>query len=272
MSVPDLGYWVLFMFAPFAFQRTFVRGFFTLGLLLAASAVQSAPVTYTFDFTATPDSVSGAGAGNELVFLDTVDGTKSATVTSWASILGAGLSQETGYQITGAINEGIAVCNSSENKCLTSDNKRGITQNSGDDWVLVTFSERMNLSEFVISPDLAKANKSVWADVTYYVGDTASPTDVLGQLPDDLGWQRFDYNSGAKTTSDVTLNINGANGGAEVWGNSILIGGLDDTIGGGADRILLNTMSTVVPIPAAVWLFLSALGVIFIRPSRTKRK
>jgi hypothetical protein len=63
----------------------------------------------------------------------------------------------------------------------------------------------------------------------------------------------------AKGTTGVTVDVTAQNGNTEVWGNAILIGG---SLTSGADRFFLTGATTVVPVPAAVWLFASALAVL----------
>jgi hypothetical protein len=246
--------------------RAYKRCLRATGVLLAgvalSGAIQAAPVvSYTFDFTGTPTNTPTSTAGNEWIFLDTVDGSQTATVTSWAEVGAGTLEQATGHQLTADLGKGLGVCNSLETGCLGKENIRGITESNGKDWILVFFSSTVNLADFTVAPDTGSKDKAQFRDVTYYTGTLSSSTDVLGksyaELTGALGLTETTVING-KSMANATVDINAVAGG-EVWGNAILIGG---TIGGAADRILLNSMTTVVPIPAAVWLFLSGLGVL----------
>jgi len=237
----------------FATRAGNLRGLAVSTLLLgffASAAVSAAPVTYTFDFAGAYTNAPSGAAGNEFIF---ADGTLTATVTSWAEIGAGTLEEATGHQMA----NGMGVCNSLETKCLEKENIRGITEAVGKDWILVTFSEIVNLSSFTVSPETGDKVKAQFRDVTYYTGSLASPGDLNGKTYADLtgalGLTEGTLISG-KGLDDVTVNI-----APDLWGNSIIIGG---TIGGAGDRILLNGMTTVVPIPASIWLFLTALGVL----------
>jgi hypothetical protein len=224
-----------------------------VGLFMSGST-RAAPVSYEFDFTG-----GGVASGSELLFTDPTDITLTATVTSWAEVGAGTLEKATTNQMA----DGLGVCNSLEANCVGKENVRGITEASGKDWILVMFSGSVNLAEFTVAAEVGSKGKSVFRDVTYFTGSLLSSdnlvdksyaalTDVAG-----LGLTETTVISG-KGLTDVTVNIN-SEAGAEVWGNAILIGG---TVGGGADRILLKSMTTVVPIPASLWFFLSALGVL----------
>ncbi|NOR20919.1 MAG: hypothetical protein GQ538_12625 [Xanthomonadales bacterium] len=221
--------------------------------LFVSGPIAAAPVSYAFDFTGASDP-----SGNELIFTDPTD-TLTATVSSWAEVGAGTLEQATLNQMT----NGLGVCNSLEANCATKENFRGITEASGQDWILVIFSSNVNLTGFTVAAEVGPKDKPGFRDVTYFTGSLSSSGDLLGKSYADLidvgvlGLTETTVLSG-KGLTDITVNIN-SEAGAEVWGNAILIGG---AIGGGADRILLNGMSTVVPIPASIWLLLSALGVL----------
>ncbi len=222
--------------------------------LFVSGPIAAAPVSYAFDFTG-----ASVTSGNELIFTDPTDNSLTATVSSWAEVGAGALEEATLNQMT----NGLGVCNSQEANCANKENFRGITEASGQDWILVIFSSNVNLTGFTVSPEVGSKGKEVFRDVTYFTGSLSSSGDLLGKSYADLidvgvlGLTETTVLSG-KGLTDITVNIN-SEAGAEVWGNAILIGG---AIGGGADRILLNGMSTVVPIPASIWLLLSALGVL----------
>jgi hypothetical protein len=232
-----------------------------VGFLLSGP-IQAAPVvTYTFDFTGTPVNTPTTTAGNEWIFADGFDGSQLATVTAWAEVGAGTLEKALGHQLTDDLGQGLGVCNSLETNCLAKENVRGITESNGKDWILIMFSSTVNLSDFTVAPDTGSKDKAQFRDVTYYTGSLTSSDDLLGktyaELTGTLGLTENTVING-KSMANATVDIN-LEAGGEVWGNAILIGG---TVGGAADRILLNGMTTVVPIPAAVWLFISGLGVL----------
>jgi len=223
--------------------------------LFVCGPIAAAPVSYAFDFTG-----ASVPSGNELIFTDPTDITLTATVSSWAEVGAGTLEEATLNQMP----NGLGVCNSMEGAdCANKENFRGITEASGHDWILVMFSSNVNLTGFTVTPEVGSKGDAVFRDVTYFTGSLSGSGDLLGKSYADLidvgvlGLTETTVLSG-KGLTDITVNIN-LEAVAEVWGNAILFGG---AIGGGADRILLNGMSTVVPIPASIWLLLSALGVL----------
>jgi hypothetical protein len=234
-----------------------------LSIVIGGSAV-AAPVISSYDFTGTPQSTTGAGAGNEWVFADQNGGTQTATVSTWADIGPDELETATLHQLATARNAGLGSCNSLETQCLGKDNIRSISETNGKDWILVMFSEAVNLTDFTLAPDLGtkKNPKSQFIDATYFTGFLSGSSDLLdasyADLTGILGLTSYTADGFGKVDAPVTINANTVAGG-EVWGNAILIGGNTDAASG-AERILLQGITTVVPVPPAIWLFLSALG------------
>jgi hypothetical protein len=246
------------------------------GLLLAMSAFSmptafAAPQNYTFDFSVAPDATVGSGVGNELQYYDTETGLEIAHITSWY-FDGTTLAKATGQYVNDGANTGVGICNPIETDCQAS--QRGITDDDGADWMLIMFDRAMNLSEFIVTPDTGSKGKAVWADVNFYTGFLGS-ADLLdgksyGELSSGLGLTNFTPPSISKTAADYTVDITSLNSG-ELWGNAILIGPAVSP-SGRVDALFLNNISTVVPIPAAAWLLLSALGVLFGQKKLADRK
>jgi len=236
-----------------------------ISLAIGGSAV-AAPVIASYDFTGAPQGTTGTGPGNEWVFADQDGSTQTATVTTWADVGSDSLEKATLHQLADARNAGLGSCNSSETNCLTKDNIRAITESNGKDWILITFSEAVNLTSFTLAPDLGMKNnpQSQFINTTYFTGFINDSDDLLGASYADLtgkfGLTSYTADGYAKMAVPVTINANTVAGG-EVWGNAILIGG-DTAAASGAERILLQGFTTVVPVPPAIWLFLSALGVL----------
>ena len=230
-------------------------GSLTLAGLLFAGPISAAPVTYTFDFT----------SGGTDSFWDST-GTQEAKVTSWSDT-GTGSTLEAAT--TNAMTSGLGACNSTEGSgadCTGNFKRAGLDSYQNNDWVLLTFSETMDLSTLTISPETQTTGRQQGRDITYFTGWLDSATDIATASYTDLtaaessgglGLRRFDVSSG-KGTSDVTLTLAdySVTPGEKVWGNAILIGASE---GGGNNTVLLNGMTTVVPVPAAAWLFISAI-------------
>jgi len=244
-------------------KRTLVAGV----LILAAAVAQAAPVTYTFDFTSGGTSDA---SGHSWTYSDSTL-TQNVQVTAWSDTDNGSLEVSIGHQMS----DGLGVCNPSEgnlNRCINRENTRAIDNAGGNDWVLLLFSETMELSEFAVAPDVGNRNRPRGRDVTYFAGWINSSDDVLGLNYDELvdplasgglNLRRFSINNGRDTTV-ASVDLSAAAGGEEVWGNAILIG---PSLENGGDRFLLNSMTTVVPIPAAFWMFISALMVVVTRRS-----
>jgi len=236
-----------------------------LSIAIGGSAV-AAPVIASYDFTGAPQSTTGTGSGNEWVFADQNGSAQTATVTTWADVGPDELEKATLHQLADLRNAGLGSCNSLETDCLTKGNIRAITESNGKDWILIMFSEAVNLTDFTLAPDLGmkKNPQSQFIDTTYFTGFINDSDDLLGASYSDLtarfGLTSHTADGYGKTAVPVTINANTVAGG-EVWGNTILIGG-DTAAASGAERILLQGFTTVVPVPPAIWLFMSALGVL----------
>jgi len=237
-----------------------------LSALLAAGSLSAAPVSY--DFTTGGVNSNPGVRGNTVSFLDN---TLSHTVelTSWYAPNNGSLATATGF-VTGAPNvQGFGVCNSGEGAFATctanggAGSQRGLDNATGRDWVLLLFSQPVNLSSFTIFPDVGNTGtRSRDRDVTYFTGNIDAASELQNQnyafLTGALGMTRRDVNFSSGRTS-VTVNLTAQNGNQEVWGNAILIGA---SLANTGDRFFLSGMTAVVPVPPAIWLFGSALAVL----------
>jgi len=236
-------------------------------MLLTAGALNAAPVVY--DFTTGGTNSNPGVSGNTVTFLDTTN-TYSVSLTSWTDGVApvGSLTQATGF-VTGAPNvQGFGVCDSLEGTfaaCTGGGGNapvRGLDNANGQNWVLLIFSQVVNLSSFAIFPDVGNVVKSQDLDVTYFTGIISGASAIANQnyayLTGTLGMTQYNVDF-AKGTTGVTVDVTAQNGNTEVWGNAILIGA---SLTSGADRFFLTGATTVVPVPAAVWLFASALAVL----------
>jgi hypothetical protein len=267
---------LLTMITISANKLTSFAGSLTLAGLLFASPISAAPVTYTFDF-ASGGTENNSSAGNTWTYLDN-GGTQQVTITSWSDTgTGDTLEAATGHLMT----NGLGVCNPDESSlddCITNENTAGMDNKDGEDWVLLVFAETMDLSEFSVFPEIETGSKKSGRNVTYFTGWIDSATDIAGANYTDLtdpmtsggfGLKQFDVKNKAGTTA-ATVTLADETAGASVWGNAILIGASQLNGGSGnstnvSDTILMSSMTTVVPIPAAVWLFASGLVTLLTR-------
>jgi hypothetical protein len=129
-----------------------------------------------------------------------------------------------------------------------------------------------------VFPEIENGTKKPGRDVTYFTGWIDSAGDLAGttyaeltapETSGGLALRQFDVkNQKGSTASTVTLTDYSTDPDPRVWGNAILIGASLDNGGKGKspkDTIVLNGMTTVVPVPAAVWLFVSALCTLLAR-------
>jgi hypothetical protein len=236
-----------------------------LAALLAAGSINAAPVSY--DFTTGGVNSNPGVSGNTVSFLDS---TLSHTVelTSWFAPVNGSLTTATGF-VTGAPNvQGFGVCDSTEGTFATctagggNAPVRGVDNANGQNWVLLLFSQPVNLSTFSIFPDVGNTPRDQDLDVTYFTGNLSAASDLQSRnyayLTGTLGMTQRNVDF-ARGQTGVTVDITAQNGNAEVWGNAILIGA---SLTSGSDRFFLSGMTAVVPVPPAIWLFGSALAVL----------
>jgi hypothetical protein len=229
----------------------------TLLIMLGAPAANA----ITIDLTSGNETNSGV-LGNTWTF-DSL-AADDVTVTAWADLgqLDAGLIAANANMLAG---EGLGVCTSAEgasndasdiSDCTSRDNRRSM-DNAGDyDWLLILLPERMQIDSFVLDPD---GNRK--ADVTYFTGVIEGAVDGLSyaDLVNLRGMTRYDA-SNAKSTAQSTVLLADQNGGQEVYANAVLIG---TSIEAGGSRFMVNQMQvTAVPIPAAMVMFMSSLGLL----------
>ena len=235
-----------------------------MAALVLASVVfshaQATTITYTY--------LQNQSPGSSLTYNGTGDiSGYQADVTIWAD-LGSGTLEEsaTGHEVTGS---GLGVCNSLEGDlatCLGKKNRPTLDNGGEYEWILVHFSEVLRIDSFTVVPD-----RNQDRDITFFTGWLTDATEVADASYTDLvtarspggsglGMTRYEFNTG-KSTDPAVVDVAGIAGG-EVWGNSILIGA---SLTSGADRVYLNNTVTRVPVPAALWLFVSGLGMLVAR-------
>jgi hypothetical protein len=256
-------------------RKLLVRSLVAALLLMAAGSVTAAPLEVTLDYTfdttgTTPGIETDPGFGNTWSYTAVdVSGAYTVSITSWSDNgfvdLDSTLKQAEGVDLGDAgVGTGLGVCdstNGSTAQCLSNLNRRNIDNAGGYDWILIMLPEVMRIDTLTISPDGNRGR-----DVTYFTGWLDSAASIDGASYNELtapvaagglNLTQYDVNYGRGTADvDIDMYLNAGNG--EVWGNAILIGA--SMINGG-DRFAVSAMSTSVPIPASIVLFLSALGV-----------
>jgi hypothetical protein len=236
-------------------------------LLTATSSLYAAPTQVTYDFTSggSPSSPNTSGYGNSLLFSD-IDSdnssTENLTITAWG---GTGPDQGGAWGDsleTGEIyrwGTGLGACNRSEGTigggCNTN-YQHQVDNYSYDDMVLFVFDNTMTFNDIVVDPYLTTDT-----DVTFWIGNITS-SDLTGL--DDVtllttgGFSSpIDQLFYGATTTPQTIDLFGG------LGNALLIGGQRDSGAPDDDDFFkissLTVTTTVVPVPAAVWLFGSGL-------------
>ena len=240
-------------------KRTHTRNILGAGILLALSVGISTPAyasTVSYTFTGGVETNPGVD-GNTFTY--DISG-NSVELSAWSDLGLTSLAQATLHEQS----LGLGICSSAEgslNQCLGQNNRRGLDNAGEHEWILITFSEVVQLDSFIIAPE-----GNAGRDVTYYTGWLADSSELSGATYTDLitdrasgGLELMEYNLlSGKSTTAVTIDITAVNGGTEVWGNTLLIGA--STLNGG-DNFLLQgvTSTTAVPVPAAIWLLVSGL-------------
>lgn len=227
-----------------------------LPALLVALACQAAGAS-TWNFAAGGNShvASGSSYGNRLTF---AQGTETLRITAWAnSGTGTPARFETAY--LGRFSTGLGVCNRDEgsiSSCIGQGLLHQVDNVSQQDLVLFLFDSPQAMQSLTVDP------YGTWdRDVSFWVGTVSSGVSLTGLNFGTLaslgfGAQVNSLNSAGDSPLAVSL------GG--LVGNALLMGARYPA-DGSADRFKIRSLvttvpATVVPLPAAVWLFLSALG------------
>jgi hypothetical protein len=222
--------------------------------IAASTLVAAGDTTWTFAASGrSPTTSVGSSYGNRRSFTE-----NNAVVwtSAWADS-GTG-SFESAF--IGRYTSGLGVCNRFEgalSTCAANGIEHQVDNVSQHDFVLFRFDSVLTLKSLVVDP------VGVWdRDVSFWVG-TVDPLLNLAGVPlanlAGLGFGgRIDvFNGPGESALPVSL------GG--LVGNAILVSALSPP-DGSADRFKIRSLTagpaTVVPVPAAAWLFVSAGGVL----------
>ncbi len=228
-----------------------------LTLLLLVLGLQPAGAsTWTLTSGGTSAINSGGSSyGNALTFSQ---GLESLRVTAWSN---TGNAPQYGFESAalGRFSTGLGVCNRQEGSitsCISGSLLHQVDNVSQQDLVLFLFDSPQVMQSMTIDPF------GIWdRDVSFWVG-TVSPTvnlsgSTFGTLA-ALGFGAQVNSFSSASDAQLTIGLGG------LQGNALLVGALNPG-DGTADRFKIRSLVTtaptsVVPVPAALWLFTSALG------------
>ena len=226
----------------------------TLVLLVLGPQTAGAS-TWNFASGGTSAISTGSSYGNRVTFSQ---GLESLRVTAWSN---TGSTPQHSFETAalGHFSTGLGVCNRDEGSvtsCISGSLLHQVDNVSQQDLVLYLFDTLQAMQALTIDP------YGVWdRDVSLWVG-TVSPTlNLSGSTFASLatlgfGPQVNSLNSAGEAA--LTIGLGG------LVGNALLVGARNPA-DGTADRFKIRSLVTtvpisVVPVPAALWLFASALG------------
>ena len=222
-------------------------------ILLAMGSPIAGASTWNFASGGTSFAATGNSYGNRLTF---TQGPEKLTVTAWSDTARGG---RFGTAQIGRYSTGLGVCNRGERsitRCITRGLDHQVDNVRQRDLVLFVFDSPQAMQSLTIDP------YGVWdRDVSFWVGSVSSGVSLsglnFGTLA-SLGFgTRVDSLNGPGD-APLTVGLGG------LVGNALLVGAGYPS-DGAADRFKIRSLVTsapmaVVPLPAAAWLFLSALG------------
>ncbi|MEZ5564070.1 MAG: VPLPA-CTERM sorting domain-containing protein [Gammaproteobacteria bacterium] len=222
-----------------------------LGLLLLGAQVAAAS-TWTFASGGTYYVTNGSSYGNNVTFYQ--DNEQLHTY-AWS---------DTGNAVPGAFepsyirrySTGIGVCNPAEGDivatCIGGSQEHQVDNIGQEDVVLFLFESARVMESLTVDP------WGTWGrDVSFWVGNVSSGINLSGSTFNTLGALGFgpQHDSLNSVGSDpLTLSLGGLSG------NALLVSALHPA-NNNADRFKIRSLTTsVIPLPATIWLFVSGLG------------
>jgi hypothetical protein len=226
-------------------------------VMVALGCQTAAGSTWHFASSGSYYVTSGSSYGNNVTFYE---GAEKLRTHAWSNTAETPAGAfETAY--IRRFSTGLGVCNRDEGAiidCMAGSVDHQVDNVSQQDVVLFLFESPQAMQSLIIDP------WGTWdRDISFWVG-TVSPTVTLtGATFDTLASLGFSaqvnsFNSSGEAA--LTIGLGG------LVGNALLVGALNPA-DGTADRFKIRQLVTsvpmaVVPLPAAAWLFLSALGLI----------
>jgi hypothetical protein len=254
-------------------QAGLIAALFTCISMLNTVHAAGVPVDLNYDLT-TGGTESNAGntdsIGNIWSYTQTADSTDyTIEITAWAMAGATDPFAAATVIDVGAFNSdpalGLGVCNVGEmpidSVCKKKNSSKVIMDNKQEfDWLLILLPESMTINSFEVTPDGSEVRS-----VTYFTGNINAAGDISGLTPTTL--PAFTNGAGFDTQQDVSLAKSNAAATVNVTGtgyrNVLLVGAsLTDN---NASITLTNLNVSTVPVPAAVWLFGSALAGLALR-------
>lgn len=232
---------------------TLLRTLLPVLLLVAGTRVSDAS-TWNLAYGGSNASSQGSSWGNQLTFSK---GGQQLKVSAWADTGSAPAgSFETAY--LGRFSTGLGVCNRGEGSitaCIDAGLDHQVDNVGQQDLVLFLFDTPQAFTSLTIDP------WGVWdRDVSFWVGTVAPNLSLAGASRTTLvalgfGPQVDSFNSAGESALSISL-------GGRV-GNALIVSALFPA-DASPDRFkiksLVTTNATVVPLPATMWLLVSALG------------
>ncbi|MGI9291776.1 MAG: hypothetical protein ACR2QG_10935 [Gammaproteobacteria bacterium] len=241
---------------------------FTIALLFAAlfAVPASAAKLEVWDLTSPLGEGGNAGGdGNFFEFDTTITDVGDLQVYAWSDE-GAGTILSESEVFSDA--NGLGACNSQEFflfaflNCSVIDANWRAVDNAGErDWLLI-YLPNVSGNEW---RDITIAPKNdLDMDISYWIGTIDDPSDLNGVDTDDAGLglsfgNRVDVDND-NTGGNITITFSDYD--PAVFGNAILVGSSYNDVDLN-DGFIATSVSALVPVPPAVWLFVSALGILF---------
>lgn len=211
--------------------------------------------TWSFASSGSYYVTSGSSYGNKVTFYE---GTEKLRTLAWSNTADTPVGGFEPAYIR-RFSTGLGVCNPEEgviSTCISGSVDHQVDNVSQQDVVLFLFESPQAMQSLTIDP------WGTWdRDVSFWVGNVAPGISLTGETLDtlaSLGFSSQVNSLNGAGESALTISLGG------LVGNALLVGALNPA-DGTPDRFKIRSLvtlapTTVVPVPAAAWLFLSALG------------
>jgi hypothetical protein len=219
--------------------------------VLAVASPAAVASTWTFASGGSYYVTSGSSYGNKVTFYEESEKLRTFAWSNTGELPTGGF--ETAY--IRRFSTGLGVCNQDEGAitdCISGSVDHQVDNVSQQDVVLLLFESPQAMDSLTIDP------WGTWdRDFSFWVGTVSSDVTLTGATFASLASLGFSSQVNSFNTSgDAALTV-GLGG---LVGNALLVGALNPA-DGTPDRFKIRQLATtVVPLPAGAWLFLSALG------------
>jgi hypothetical protein len=240
-----------------------------IGLSLASLFQSSDASAVTISFLSGP--ANAGNWGNTLTFSN---GGVSVTASAFAET-GAESPTSSGWYLfqTAQIyrwSTGLGICNRNEGLASSTcaDNEHEVDTVSRDDLLVFVFNQNVNFQSITVDPYNSSGSDPNDRDITYWVGNLASMPALTTRTFNTLGTMPTfteAFNAASSGFDPLTHSLTGT-------GNVLLVSGdylnrncknADVTTNSECEAYKIRDITvSIVPVPAAVWLFGSALGLL----------